>query len=380
MSVTRPIAFWIAVFAAIIAAIVLLREVLLPFVAGMVLAYLLDPLATRLERLGVNRLIATLTIVGLLIAAVVALTVLTAPIIISELFYFIDSVPRYVRQLQGLATDPNRPWLSKIIGEGLGHAEQSIGELTTLASGWLDTFLHSVWSGGQALISVFSLMLVAPVVACYLIYDWNKMTAVVDNWVPPARRDTVRALAREIDDTIGGFVIGQGTLCLILALYYAVALSLIGLNHGLLIGIAAGLISFVPYLGSLTGLVVSTCVAIAQFWPNWTFILIVPAIFFVGQTLADYVLAPYFVGRRVNLNPVWVMFALFAFGYLFGFTGLLIAVPLAAAIGVLMRFALKNYYASPIYADMPTASMTEMGRSKLSDKVSDAAPRSKLCP
>jgi predicted PurR-regulated permease PerM len=371
MSVTRPIAFWIAVFAAIIAAIVLLREVLLPFVAGMVLAYLLDPLATRLERLGVNRLIATLTIVGLLIVGVVALTVLTAPIIISELFYFIDSVPRYVRQLQGLATDPNRPWLSKIIGEGLGHAEQSIGELTTLASGWLDTFLHSVWSGGQALISVFSLMLVAPVVACYLIYDWNKMTAVVDNWVPPARRDTVRALAREIDDTIGGFVIGQGTLCLILALYYAVALSLIGLNHGLLIGIAAGLISFVPYLGSLTGLVVSTCVAIAQFWPNWTFVLIVPAIFFVGQTLGDYVLSPYFVGRRVNLNPVWVMFALFAFGYLFGFTGLLIAVPLAAAIGVLMRFALKNYYASPIYADMPTASMTEMGRSKLSDKVSD---------
>jgi predicted PurR-regulated permease PerM len=197
------------------------------------------------------------------------------------------------------------------------------------------------------------------------------MTAVVDNWVPPARRDTVRALAREIDDTIGGFVIGQGTLCLILALYYAVALSLIGLNHGLLIGIAAGLISFVPYLGSLTGLVVSTCVAIAQFWPNWTFILIVPAIFFVGQTLADYVLSPYFVGRRVNLNPVWVMFALFAFGYLFGFVGLLIAVPLAAAIGVLMRFALRNYYASPIYTDMPAASVTNLGRSTLSDKVSD---------
>ena len=175
--------------------------------------------------------------------------------------------------------------------------------------------------------------------------------AVVDNWVPPARRDTVRALAREIDDTIGGFVIGQGALCLILGLFYAVALSLIGLKHGLLIGLAAGLISFVPYLGSLTGLVVSTCVAVAQFWPNWTLILTVPAIFFVGQSLADYVLSPYLVGRRVNLNPVWVMFALFAFGYLFGFVGLLIAVPLAAAIGVLLRFALRQYYASPLYAD-----------------------------
>jgi predicted PurR-regulated permease PerM len=131
---------------------------------------------------------------------------------------------------------------------------------------------------------------------------------------------------------------------------YAGALSLSGLNHGMLIGIAAGLISFVPYLGSLGGLVVSTCVAIAQFWPSWSHILIIPAVFFAGQTLADYVLSPYLVGRRVNLNPVWMMFALFAFGYLFGFVGLLIAVPLAAAIGVLMRFAMRQYYAGPLYA------------------------------
>jgi len=356
MSVTRPITFWIAMLAALIAVGVLLREVLLPFVARMVLAYLLDPLATRLERLGMNRLLATLTIVGLFIVGVVALIVLTAPIIVRELAYFIDNFPLYVRQLHGLATDPNRPWLSKIIGEGLDHAEQSISELTTLATDWLGTFLRSVWSGGRALISVFSLSVVTPIVACYLIYDWKKMIAVVDNWVPPVQRDTVRTLARDIDDTIGGFVIGQGALCLILALFYAVALSLTGLKHGLLIGLAAGLISFVPYLGSLTGLLVSTCVAVAQFWPNGTPILIVPAIFFVGQSLADYVLSPYFVGRRVNLNPVWVMFALFAFGYLFGFVGLLIAVPLAAAIGVLVRFALRQYYASPLYAANPTAS------------------------
>jgi predicted PurR-regulated permease PerM len=186
-------------------------------------------------------------------------------------------------------------------------------------------------------------------VACYLIYDWDKMMAVIDNWVPPSRRDTVRALAREIDDTIGGFVRGQGALCLILSFFYAVALSLTGLNHGMLIGVAAGLISFVPYLGSLSGLAVSTCVAVAQFWPNWSHILIVPAIFFVGQTLADYVLSPYLVGRRIHLSPVWVIFALFAFGYLFGFVGLLIAVPLAAALGVLIRFAMRQYYASPLY-------------------------------
>ena len=269
--------------------------------------------------MGINRLIATLTIVGLFVVGMAALIVLTAPVIVRELTYFIDNVPLYIRQLRGLVTDPNRPWVSKIVGEGLAYAEQSVGELTTLATGWLSDFLRSVWTGGQSLFSAFSLLVVTPIVACYLIYDWNKMVAVIDNWVPLAKRNTVRALACEIDDTIGGFVIGQGALCLILALFYAAALSVIGLKHGMLIGIAAGLLSFVPYLGSLTGLVISTCVAMAQFWPNWYVIWIVPAIFFVGQSLSDYVLSPYFVGRRVNLHPVWIMFALFAFGYLFGF-------------------------------------------------------------
>ena len=371
MNLTRPVAFWIAVLAAVVVAVVLLREVLLPFVAGMLLAYLLDPLATRLERLGMNRLIATLTIVGLFVVGVTALIILTAPVVVGELAYFIDNFPLYIKRVQGLATDPNRPWLSKLVGEGLAYAEQSVGELTTLATAWLNDFLRSVWTGGRALISAFSLLVVTPIVACYLIYDWKKMVAVIDNWIPPAQRDTVRALAREIDDTIGGFVIGQGTLCLILAVFYAAALSLLGLKHGLLIGIAAGLISFVPYLGSLSGFVISTCVAIAQFWPHWAVIWIVPAIFFVGQTLSDYLLSLYFVGRRVNLNPVWIMFALFAFGYLFGFVGLLIAVPLASAIGVLTRFALQRYYESFLYTAIPRATVTDAVRLTPSDKKMD---------
>ena len=345
----RPV-FWIALLAVVLALAAVLREILLPFVAAMALAYLLDPLANRLERLGFTRLTATLAIMASFIAGATALVLLTAPIIVRELTHFIESAPLYLKQLQGLATDQSRPWLSWIVGEGLGTAERSIGELTALAAGWLTAFLQSAWSGGEALLSVFSLAIVTPIAACYLIYDWNRMIAVVDNWVPPARRDTVRMLAQEIDDTIGGYVRGQGALCLILGLFYALALSLIGLKHGFLIGFAAGVISFVPYLGSLSGLVVATCVAIAQFWPRWGLIGLVPAIFFVGQSLGDYLLSPYLVGRRVNLNPVWLMFALFAFGYLFGLVGLLIAVPLAAAIGVLLRFAISQYYASPLYA------------------------------
>jgi predicted PurR-regulated permease PerM len=361
----RPVTFWIALLAVVIALAAILREILLPFVAAMALAYLLDPLASRLQQLGLSRLTATLAIMMLFIVSAIVLVLLSAPIIVRELAHFIENAPLYLKQLQELATDPGRPWLSWIVGEGLGTVERSFGELTSLAAGWLTTFLHSAWSGGEALLSIFSLLIVAPIAACYLIYDWKRMIAVVDNWVPPAHRDTVRMLARKIDDTIGGFVRGQGALCLILGVFYAVALVLIGLNHGFLIGFAAGVISFVPYLGSLTGLVVATCVAIAQFWPRWGLIGLVPAIFLVGQSLGDYVLSPYLVGRRVNLNPVWVMFALFAFGYLFGFVGLLIAVPLAAAIGVLLRFGLAQYYASPLYAaklpapgDMPSSDNT----------------------
>jgi predicted PurR-regulated permease PerM len=346
----RPVIFWIGTLAAAIAVVVLLREVLLPFVAGMVLAYLLDPVANRIESLGVNRLVATLAIVALVVVLIALLAVLTVPIIFRELSYFVEDFPLYVRRLHTLASDPAKPWLSKAVGEGLGETERSLGNLTAFASSWLDTAFRSLWSGGRALISVVSLGIVTPIVAFYLLYDWNNMIATVDNWVPPGRREAVRALAREIDTTVGGFVRGQSTLCLILAAGYATALTMIGLEHGMLIGLAAGLISFVPYLGWLIGFIVSTCVAVAQFWPNWTPILAVPAIFFAGQLMSDYVLAPYLVGRRVHLNPVWMMFALFAFGYLFGLVGLLIAVPAASAIGVLMRFAFRGYYASAFYS------------------------------
>jgi predicted PurR-regulated permease PerM len=350
MSFNRPIVFWIAMLAAVVAAVALLREVLLPFVAGAVLAYIFNPVATRLERLGINRLLATLLIVACVFALILTVLFLTVPVLVRELSDFVDNFPAYLERLHNLAKDPARPWVSKIFAEGLAQAERSFGELTSLATGWLGTFLHSAWSGGRALISVISIGIVAPIVGIYLTDDWNRMLVWIDKSIPPTQRETVRTLAREIDDTIGGFVRGQSVLCLVLAAYYAITLSFLGLKHGALIGVAAGLLSFIPYLGSLSGLIIATCVAVAQFWPNWTSIVIVPAIFFVGQAIGDYVLSPYLVGRRVHLNAVWVMFALFAFGYLFGFIGLLIAVPVAAAIGVLVRFALRHYYASPLYS------------------------------
>ncbi len=347
MTFTRQMTFWALTFVAGILMLWVLREILLPFVAGMALAYLLDPLANRLERIGVNRLAASLVIIGTVVLAFVILILIFVPLLTSQFGAFIEKLPGYVSRIQTLAMDPNREWLRKFVGEGVVDAQ--IGDLVKQGATWGATFLKSLWSGGQALISIFSLIVVTPVVAFYLLYDWNRMVATVDNWIPLHQRETVHSLAREMDSAIAGFVRGQTAVCLILGSFYAVALTLSGLNFGLLIGLASGIITFVPYVGSMTGLVLAAGVAIAQFWPEYTPIVIVLVIFFVGQFLEGYVLAPKLVGESVGLHPVWLMFALFAFGYLFGFVGLLIAVPLAAVIGVLIRFALRRYLESSFY-------------------------------
>jgi predicted PurR-regulated permease PerM len=175
------------------------------------------------------------------------------------------------------------------------------------------------------------------------------MVAILDGWVPPRNRATVHRLAGEIDVAISGFLRGQAGVCLIVGIYYAVALTVLGLNFGLLIGIAAGVLTFMPYIGSMTGLLIAVSVALGQFWPQWTSIAAVVGIFLFGQFVEGNVLAPKLVGDHVGLHPVWLIFAMFAFGYLLGFVGLLIAVPLAAAIAVLFRFGLNRYYASPYY-------------------------------
>jgi predicted PurR-regulated permease PerM len=349
MTIERQIAFWVAALAVLIAALWLLSPVMLPFVAGIVLAYLLNPLARRLERLGIRRAAAGLIIIVLVLAALIVLVLLLAPILVAQFSAFVERWPAYVARLQALIADPGHEWLTKILGERLPDASKSVSELISQGTSWLGAFLRSLWSGGQALISILSLMVVTPVVAFYVLCDWDRMISSIDKWVPRQHQETVRTLAREIDRAVAGFVRGQTSICLILGAFYAVALVLTGLNFGFLIGFIAGILSFIPYVGSLTGFVVSIGVATAQFWPNWMPILAIVVIFGVGQFLEGYVLAPKLVGERVGLHPVWLMFALFAFGYLFGFLGLLVAVPLAAAIGVLIRFALRQYLASPLY-------------------------------
>jgi predicted PurR-regulated permease PerM len=350
MSVQRQVGFWLLALLLAVLALYVLRDVLLPFVAGLALAYLLDPLADRFQRLGLGRLGATILILVLFVLFFVLALVLIVPLVAHQLAAFIDRLPGYVGRLQTLLAQQGAPLIERLGGpEALADMEKSVGNIVTQAAAWLGAFLRSLWSGGQAILSVFGLLVVTPVVAFYLLVDWDRMVRSVDSWLPRRHRDTIRMLARQIDAAMAGFIRGQSLVCLILGTFYAVALMLIGLNFGALIGLISGFLTFIPYVGSLTGFVLSVGVALVQFWPDWTMILATVAIFAFGQFVEGNFLSPKLVGASVGLHPVWLMFALLAFGSLFGFVGLLLAVPLAAAVGVLARFALEQYLESSLY-------------------------------
>ena len=350
MSLRRQAMFWAAAVAVFVLFLYIFASVLLPFFAGMILAYFLDPVADWLERRGLSRIWATvLILISFVLLLVVGLAVIV-PILANQLAGFIERVPDYFARLQSLVTSFDFDWLSSRIGMEPGGLEEGIGSIFSEGSGMVAALLASIWSGGHALVDIVGLLVVTPVVAFYMLLDWDKMVARVDQLVPRNNVETVRQIARDIDASVAGFVRGQGTLCLILGTMYAIGLTVVGLNFGLLIGMFAGLISFIPYVGSMVGLVLSVGVAFVQFWPEWHMVALVAAIFFGGQFIEGNILQPNLVGKSVGLHPVWLMFALFAFGYLFGFVGLLIAVPAAAAVAVLVRFAIGRYEASPLYS------------------------------
>ncbi|MCF6099990.1 AI-2E family transporter [Mesorhizobium muleiense] len=345
----RQIRFWL--ISAIILAIFLyvFSGILLPFVAGMVLAYFLDPVADRLQRLGLSRLMATIVILFAFIVVLVLAFVILIPVLASQMADFASKLPEYLTRLQSLITSFDPRWLEEQFGVDANGLREGLNSLLTSGFGLLTTVFTSIWSSGVALVSVVSLFVVTPVVAFYMLLDWDRMVTIVDSWVPRDYVQTVRAIANDINTATAGFVRGQGTLCLVLGAMYATGLTLTGLNFAILIGLFAGLISFIPYVGSLTGLVLAVGVAFVQFWPDWTMVAAVAGVFFVGQFIEGNILQPRLVGKSVGLHPVWLMFSLFAFGALFGFVGLLIAVPASAAVAVLVRFAIARYLESPLY-------------------------------
>ena len=350
MTLQKQFTVWMIALLGLVLCLYLFRGILLPFVAGMALAYLLDPVADGFEKLGMNRMLATVSVLMLFVLLFFLLLVLIVPTLAHQMAGFAEDFPGYIASLQELVSTVSVDLLPKFLHDfDASSLQNNIKDLVGQGASWVGQLIKSLWNGGQALIDMIALVVITPVVAFYLLYDWDRMVAKIDQWLPRDHRDTIRRLASQIDESVSGFVRGQIMVGMILGIFYALSLSLLGLNFGLLIGLGAGVISFIPYVGATLGLVVSGGVAIVQFWPEPLPILTALGIFAVGQFVEGNILQPRLVGERVGLHPVWLMFALLAFGSLYGFVGMLIAVPAAAAVGVIVRYALSQYLLSPLY-------------------------------
>ncbi len=329
----------------------LLNDILLPFVVGAVIAYFFDPVVARLQRHGLSRTwaTATVTVLAVLIAIGVAMAIL--PPLFGQLQSFIAKAPQYIAQ----AAARVQPMIDPI-RERLGLTPLSLHDLQAEAAQWagqglsiLGGFAGKLVQRGAAIINLLALLFLTPVVTFYLLRDWGKVVANIDNALPLDHAETVRKLAREANQAVAGYVRGQVLVCLCLGTIYGVGLSLVGLQFGFIIGLIAGIISFIPFVGTLVGATLSIGMALAQFPPDWISVVKVAVVFVVGHLLEGNFLSPKLVGDRVGLHPVWIMFALLAGGSLFGFVGVLVAVPTAAVVGVIVRHLLVRYRESALY-------------------------------
>jgi len=345
LPVRDQVRYWGIAAAVLLVVLWLLGDALLPFVVGAALAYFLDPVVTRLNRLGMSRVLATLLISALVLAAIVVALLLVVPVVVAQAIDLARAMPELLQSLRSTLTE-RFPVLLTAESElrdqldGLGEAIRA--QVPELA--------NQLMSSARGVVGAAVFMVIAPVAGVYLLMDWPRLIARVDGLLPRDHAPTIRRLAAEIDAALSGFVRGQVSVCLLLAAYYATALGLAGLQFGIAVGVVTGLISFIPYIGAIIGGALAIGLALFQFWGDWLPIAVVVAIFVAGQILEGNVLVPNMVGRSVGLHPVWLLLSLSVFGALFGFVGLLIAVPVSAALGVLVRFAVGQYQDSRLYS------------------------------
>jgi len=348
MSGARQLVFWLSALALFFLMLHLLSGVLLPFVAGLAIAYLLAPFVAMLTRWQVHRSLAALLSLLLFLLAVVAVIVLIVPVIqlqAAELARNAPGAVTFVRtELQALLDLAQQ----KLPPEDLAKVHDIVGSWTGAVLTWVAGLAQRLLTSGIALANILTLLLITPLVAFFMLRDWDKITARIDLWLPRAYAPTIRQQLRLVDETIAGYIHGQAIVSLIDGVFYAVALSLFGLDFAFIIGLVVGILSFIPYIGEATGLLLAGGLAAMQFG-SWAKVAVVAVIFLVGHLIASNILQPKLVGARVHLHPVWVIFALLAFGAFFGFVGVLLALPAAAVTGVLVRFALSRYLASSLY-------------------------------
>ncbi|WP_372990086.1 AI-2E family transporter [Sulfitobacter sp.] len=336
--------YWCVAAAVFLVVLWFTGDVLLPFLIGAAIAYFLDPVADRLETLGLSRAMATMVITLIAILIFVLMALLVIPALVTQSVSLFNVAPKLADNFMAFLRD-HFPTLF-VEGSTLNNSITSIAATVQERGGEL---LQTALASAASLLNVMILFVIVPVVAVYLLLDWDRMVAEIDSLLPRDHAPVIRRLARDIDKTLAGFVRGMGTVCLILGTYYAIALMLVGLQFGLVVGFIAGLVTFIPYLGALLGGILAIGLAMFQFWGDWVSIGLVAGVFILGQTLEGNFLTPKLVGNSVGLHPVWLILALSVFGSLFGFVGMLAAVPIAATLGVIARFVAERYRESMLY-------------------------------
>ena len=335
---------WGIAFTVFILVLWVLGDILLPFVIGLALAYLIDPLADRLERLGCSRIIACLIITVVAFAALILALMFIIPVLIRQLTDLLEFIPILLEALHKFLISVAPALLER---DNLLSAYS--GEIGSMFTNYGTTIIAGIYNSARSAVGSMIFMLIVPVIMIYMLIDWDRMIGAIDSYLPLDHADEIRSLFLEMDRVLSSFVRGQLSVCVILAGYYSLLLIIIGLDFGLVVGIVAGLVSFIPFVGAIFGGALAIGLAVFQFWSEPLFIAAVVAVFLTGQVLEGNILTPRIVGKSVGLHPVMLLFALSAFGLLFGFVGILVAVPAAAVTGVLFRFGMRQYLASGLY-------------------------------
>jgi predicted PurR-regulated permease PerM len=350
MTLRTQVLVWAAFTVAVILAIGLFRPILLPFVVGIALAYILNPLVNIVQRVPmIGRGWATAIVLLGVVAIIGGVFYAITPLIASQVAGLVVRLPGYIGDLneviRGIA-----PQLTEWLGpERTAQLQSSLAQFLGTGVEFIGNLTAQLAQSGLTVLNTLAFIILTPVVTFYLLLDWEGMVRGIDDLLPREHRREIRSVLDQIDRSMAGVVRGQGSVILVLMVYYATALSLTGLNFGLVIGVMTGLFSFIPFVTFLTGLTLSVGIALVQFAPDWWLVAIVVTVYLVGYFLEGNVLYPKLVGQSININPVWLMFALFAFSFLFGFVGLLLAVPLAAITATLTRYAIKRYQESALY-------------------------------
>ncbi len=344
LPVRDQLKYWGLAAAVFLGLLWFLGDVLLPFVLGGAIAYFLDPVADRLEKIGASRVLATTIITFVALFLFVLMALLVIPTLINQSVQLFNTAPALARDFGAFLTERFPSLLDE--SSTLRQSLNSVAETIQSRGGEL---LNTAITSAASILNIVVLFVIVPVVAVYLLLDWDRMVARIDDLLPRDHAPVIRTLAAEIDATLASFIRGMGTVCLILGTYYAIALMLVGLQFGLVVGFVAGLITFIPYLGALIGGALAIGLGLFQFWGDWVSLGLVAGIFVIGQVVEGNFLTPKLVGNSVGLHPVWLILALAVFGTLFGFVGMLVAVPMAAAMGVVIRFAISQYRDSRLY-------------------------------